>query len=67
MLHVHKESRLRQRHSPKLNFDFLYFYKNIYKKVVYIYIWKYFPKQTYLYGFYISKLNKSKVSHDLYF
>ena len=28
--------------------------------------WKYFSKQIYSYGFYISKLNNLKVIHDLY-
>jgi hypothetical protein len=35
--------------------------------VIYVYfLWKYFLRQIYSYGFHISKLNNLKVIHDLY-
>jgi hypothetical protein len=50
--------------SLKYNFDFLFLWKKTFIK---IFLWKYFSRQIYWYGFHISKLNNQKVIHDLYF
>jgi hypothetical protein len=34
---------------------------------MYLFLWKYFSRQIYSYGFHISKLNNLKIIHDLYF
>jgi hypothetical protein len=62
-----KRSRFGHRHGLQSITLTSYFYKNIYWRVIYVYfLWKYFSRQIYSYGFHIFKLNTLKVIHDLY-
>ena len=65
-LRTHKTWRLGQRHGLQNTILTACYYKNIYEKVVYIFLWKYFSRQIYSYNFYICKLNNLKVIDDLY-